>query len=213
MIERLLKAKHWQLFLLVFGLPFVFYIGWMISFVSGIVDSSMDNFSSDYPIELFNKMTILLVLMLIPIGIKYAWFWSMGMGLQKKLPHEMTMKTNRFRVFFIIPIVFMLFYYLFLSLFFGDTEWIDHLESIEEIQNIGMIVLGFFFFILLSLFVTFCTFYQYWFKAKTIKSSVLKKEAVFSDFVGEFFLLWFYPIGVWILQPMINKLVEDKTEN
>jgi hypothetical protein len=58
MIERLLKAKHWQLFLLLFGLPFVFYIGWMISFVSRIMDSSMDNFSSDYPIEMFRKDAI-----------------------------------------------------------------------------------------------------------------------------------------------------------
>jgi hypothetical protein len=28
----------------------------------------------------------------------------------------------------------------------------------------------------------------------------------FKDFVGEFFLVWFFPIGVWILQPTINKL-------
>lgn len=68
-------------------------------------------------------------------------------------------------------------------------------------------------FMALSLFVTFCAFYQYWFIAKTIKTAELQRDVKFSEYVGEFFLVWFYPIGVWILQPTINKLVaEDKPE-
>jgi hypothetical protein len=30
----------------------------------------------------------------------------------------------------------------------------------------------------------------------------------FRDFAGEFFLVWFYPVGVWIIQPKINKMIE-----
>lgn len=41
--------------------------------------------------------------------------------------------------------------------------------------------------------------------AKTIKTVELQKKVTFSDFAGEFFLLWFSPIGIWILQPKINK--------
>ena len=36
----------------------------------------------------------------------------------------------------------------------------------------------------------------------------LQKEATFNDFVGEFFLIWFYPIGIWFVQPEINKVHE-----
>ena len=43
--------------------------------------------------------------------------------------------------------------------------------------------------------------------AKTIKTVELQKKVTFSDFAGEFFLLWFSPIGIWILQPKINKFV------
>ena len=78
------------------------------------------------------------------------------------------------------------------------------MEDLENFDNIGLFFFGIMFFIGISLFVVFCTFYQFWFIAKTIKSAQLKREAVFSEFVGEFFLVWFYPIGVWILQPMVK---------
>ena len=32
------------------------------------------------------------------------------------------------------------------------------------------------------------------------------------DFVGEFFLMWFNYIGVWILQPRINRIANDELE-
>jgi hypothetical protein len=46
--------------------------------------------------------------------------------------------------------------------------------------------------------------------AKTIKTAELKRKVGLSEFSGEFFLLWFYFIGIWIIQPKINKLVEEK---
>jgi hypothetical protein len=35
------------------------------------------------------------------------------------------------------------------------------------------------------------------------------EQNVQPDFAGEFFLLWFYPVGIWIVQPKINKMVES----
>ena len=46
---------------------------------------------------------------------------------------------------------------------------------------------------------------MYW-AAKSVKTVEMRKEVTFNDFAGEFFLIWFYPIGVWILQPKVNKL-------
>ena len=28
----------------------------------------------------------------------------------------------------------------------------------------------------------------------------------FYDYAGAFFLLWFFPLGIWILQPRVNAL-------
>ena len=49
-----------------------------------------------------------------------------------------------------------------------------------------------------------------YFVAKTFKTVELQREVSFSDFAGEFFLIWFYPVGIWIIQPKINKMVENK---
>jgi len=61
----------------------------------------------------------------------------------------------------------------------------------------------------------FRIFYSMYFVAKTIKTAELQRKVGFGDFVGEFFLLWFYFIGVWIVQPKVNKLYgkENTTAN
>ena len=67
----------------------------------------------------------------------------------------------------------------------------------------------FVFIIPLHLFSMFCIFYCLYFVAKTYKTAELQREVSFGDFVGEFFLFWFYPIGVWFLQPKINEMHLD----
>ena len=44
--------------------------------------------------------------------------------------------------------------------------------------------------------------------AKALKTVEWQKPVTFSDFAGEFFLIWFFPIGIWIIQPRINKLFD-----
>jgi putative effector of murein hydrolase LrgA (UPF0299 family) len=69
---------------------------------------------------------------------------------------------------------------------------------------------GLFAFIIpIHLFAMFCIFYSLYFVAKTIKTVELQRAVTFSDFVLEFFLIWFYPIGIWIIQPQINKMIEE----
>jgi hypothetical protein len=40
-----------------------------------------------------------------------------------------------------------------------------------------------------------------------------QKPVTFSDFAGEFFLIWFFPVGIWIIQPRINKLFDTNIDN
>ena len=153
----------------------------------------------------------MILLMMIPAAVQYGWFWSMAIGLQDKLPKGMKMNVNLFKVFFIIPLVFLLLYLFFMVSFFGNIENLENLENLEYLENFdnfGLVLFGFFMMFILSLFSMFCAFYQFWFIAKTIKSAQLQREADFGDFVGEFFLVWFYPIGVWILQPVVNRLLD-----
>ena len=51
-----------------------------------------------------------------------------------------------------------------------------------------------------------CILYLFLFVAKNLAQVETRKPASFADYAGSFLLLWFFPIGVWIIQPKINAL-------
>ena len=57
----------------------------------------------------------------------------------------------------------------------------------------------------------FCFLYKIYFVAKTFKTAELQKEVDFGDFAGEFFMIFFYFIGIWVFQPEIIKMVESES--
>jgi hypothetical protein len=196
MMDRFLKAKHWQIFLLTFGIPVIFQIVMMVSMISGFVTQKNPD-----PAIMFNYMKFFPFMMILFMAIFFGWFWAIAIGLQKKVPENVKMKVRKFKVFFFIPTVYLLF---FLSFFFFS---VNTLFSNPE-PNIGLVGALFVIIIPIHLFAMFCIFYMLYFAAKTIKTVELQREVKFSDFIGEFFLIWFYPIGIWIIQPKINKMIE-----
>jgi hypothetical protein len=49
-------------------------------------------------------------------------------------------------------------------------------------------------------------FWSMVFTARVIKSVELQRKARFEDAVAEFFLIWFFIVGLWILQPRVNRI-------
>jgi hypothetical protein len=190
MEKLLLKAKHWQIFILIFGLPFVFQMVYMIQFVSSINLMAGPDFQ-----EMFNYMKFTMLIAAVSAIVTYSWYWSIAVGLQKMLPEGITMKVTLFKFFLFVPIVFMLF--LFLGAYYFYTR--------QDIPSLIILVP----LVPLYLFVIFCSFYCIYFIAKTIRTVELQRNVVFGDFVAEFFLIWFYFIGVWVLQPRINKMADN----
>lgn len=198
MTEIFLKAKHWQLFLLTFGIPMVFQFVMM-----GLMFANIGSGNNPDPSFMFNYMKFFPVMMILFMGVIFGWFWSVVTGLQKKIPDEFQMKLRRFKIFFFIPLVYILFF----SLFIGGTisGFAEGTNSPSPRLIGGSIAIIF----PLHLFSMFCIFHSLYFVAKTFKTAELKRKVSFSDFAGEFFLIWFYPIGIWIVQPKINKMIEE----
>ena len=199
-IERFLRAKHWQLFLLTFGLPMIFQFIMM-----GTMFAGMGAGVEADPSALFNFFAVFPVLMIIFVGTFFGWLWSIAIGLQNKIPANVKMKTSTFKVFFFIPITYMLF------IFIGMTTIMSGFSGIfgsGEDPNAGLVAGSMAIILPLHFFSMFCIFYCLYFVSKTFKTVELQRETTFSDYAGEFFLIWFYPIGVWVLQPKINKLIE-----
>lgn len=189
MITTFLKAKHWQLFLLSFGIPMIFQFVMMATMFSNIGNDNLHT-----PSNMFDHIKLLFpIIMLLFMGVFFGWFWSIAIGLQSKVPEGVKMKVKKFKIFFFTPLIYLS---LFLGLFIISMR--------------GPNPAIFAIIIPLHLFSMFCMFYNLYFVAKTLKTVELQREVSFSDFAGEFFLIWFYPIGIWILQPKINQMIENE---
>ncbi|MAN88231.1 MAG: hypothetical protein CL555_15875 [Algoriphagus sp.] len=196
MTEKFLKAKHWQLFLLTFGIPM------MLQFLMvGTIFTNVGTGNNPDPTFIFNYMIFFPIMMIIFTGVFFGWFWSVAVGLQIKVPEDVKMKVKKFKIFFFIPMVYL----LFVTLFMGVQ--LNGLMTNGTEPSVGLIGVLVAVIVPLHLFSMFCIFYSLYFVAKTFKTVELQREVNFSDFAGEFFLFWFYPIGIWIVQPKINKMI------
>lgn len=54
--------------------------------------------------------------------------------------------------------------------------------------------------------------YVFYFMAKALKSVETQSEVSFTDCIGDFMLLIFLPIGIWFIQPRINKIFAAEPE-
>ena len=188
MFEKILKAKHWQIFILIYGFPgsFILIVGMMQEL----------GFDPKFSLLFF---PILLLSSIIPL---FLMFWTIGIKLNKKVPSAVNLNIKRFKIAFFVPLIYILslISYLLFSLFYNNLLNRIDFGIILKIILFGVIVI----FAFLSIY---SMFYMFYFCAKTIRSIELKREAVFSEFNGEFLLFWFYIVGVWILQPKLNDIV------
>jgi hypothetical protein len=187
-MTKFLTLKHWQLFVLLMGLPLV------IQFVTiGSV------FSDNVPSTL---LFLFPVMMIVIIGLFFGWFYSLGTNLHKKLPPTATMSLIRFKIFLFVPVVYLFLISVFTIVMVTNpsTEWQPNPAIVAVV-------------IPLHLLSMFSIFYCLYFIAKALKSVEWQKSVTFSDFVGEFFMIWFYPFGIWMLQPRINKLFDTSVDD
>ena len=128
----------------------------------------------------------------------------MGVNLNKKLPDTVKMNLRKFKWFMFIPFVYLFLFYIFVHFFLFKA-----VSNGEQLSNLV------FFAVMLPihLFSMFCIFYCIYFNAKSLKVAELQREVTFNDYVGEFFLLWFFPIGVWFIQPRINKMFDASLQS
>lgn len=190
MMNYFLKAKHWQLFLLMFGLPFLLQ-GMMIGqMLSSIPIAGDGNPSINMPFYLLMIPVFLVIVMF------WGWSWSVGVGIQAFIPSELRLNVKQFKVFLIIPFVYILF-------FLGMIMNALNLEGILE-ENL------LFFIFPAHLLAMCCSFYCIYFIAKTIKTAELQQKVTFGDILGTLFLLFIYQLGIWSIQPRINKLIQQQ---
>jgi hypothetical protein len=175
----LLKLKHWQLFVLTWGIPLAINI-----------------YTFSKPALMVKLFPVMMLVFIIGI---FGWIWAISTQLYKKLPMEVNMNIKGFKIIFSVPI----FYTLALTLWMAYQFYVRFPEGSSNVGSIIGIV-AFVHFISMV-----CILLGLRFAAQTLRSVELGRLAKFSDYAVEFFLIWFSPIGFWILQPRLNKLIEE----
>jgi len=210
-MKLLLYMKHWQLFLLLFGAPIIFEIILMTTIFPQLFTNSSAQGVAKNVMPLF--FTCFFITMIIILSIFFTWFWTIGTNLYTKLLPTASISLKRFKAFLIFPVIYM-FAIIGLMAFMasgfnffaiqGNAGQPDAMQS-ASIPSIILLIIP------LHLFAMFCMFYLLYFVAKTLKAVELQRPVEFGDYAGEFFLLWFFFIGVWVLQPRINRIFAENT--
>src|SRR5437899_1835874 len=177
-----LRAKHWQIFLLLVGIGVVGDLVLVESSISTIAQSPEDFGKVGLP---FGFVTVLFMFCFL------GWFWSMGSFLSSIVRPALRLSTKFFNFALVYPALYII---VFIALLQNFTT------------NPALLAI----IIPLHFFAMFCIFYGLYFVSKSLVLAETSRPASFYDYAGPFFLIWFFPIGVWFAQPTINRLYEAR---
>lgn len=181
MTKFFLKMKHWQIFMLTVGIMFILQIVFM-----------MNMFRTDMVLNGFSLYFILGIF--VPFLMLIFWLYTMGHKVNSILSEDLRKNETFFKISALFPILYIVFVFLLFGIILG--------KSSADFNPILIVI----FIVPAHLFTMFCMFYLIYFCSKSLKTYELQKKLKFVDYAGEFVLLWFFPIGIWIIQPRINKI-------
>ena len=115
-----------------------------------------------------------------------VWFWSLGSFLWSVVKPNLRLSLPFFRFALVYPLVYM---------------------GVFQIFPFERLTLGYNLAIFpFHLFAMFCVFFDLNFVSKNLALAETGRAVSFYDYAGAFFLLWFFPFGIWFVQPRINRL-------
>jgi hypothetical protein len=187
-MQIFLKLKHWQLFLLL-TVPSVLVLGTAL-----------------YAIVFFllQAKSFLFLVVAFNVAVRLSWCNAVVAGLQDLQPPGV--KNNRklikaFSTFATTTFLLGGTYVAARSLFLPVPA-----------PTLG----GMFVYLLALLFSFFCVIYCSWHAAKTLTTATHYKEFAHTQYydvmskphpIADFLLIWFFYVGIWFLQPRVQKMV------
>ena len=139
------------------------------------------------------NFTIVVGVFLIGLANSFAWVWAMVKELKKLVPF---LSTTLFKIAFWIPFAFI---WTVIAFALYNLR-IRKVQSINvEIELLVSAVLG-----IVSIG---CIIYGLIFAGRIIKAAELKKKPSIKEHLIESCLMVVPPIGLWFIQPKLNKIV------
>ncbi len=177
-----LKIKHWQLFILFIGIFIITQVG--LNFMP---------INRKLLLQLFNLPIILPVMIVLLL-----WLYVVGVNLYKTLPTNVKMNFTLFK----IALLGSLLCTFFIGFFFIKLINSPIAENTPSHFSFFLSIIPF------HLLSSLCILYCIYFNAKALKSVELKGEANLNEYIAEIILFAILGVGLWIIQPRINKIFE-----
>lgn len=189
-MTALLRLKHWQLFLLVYG-PYVLLIGMVAIAIAGDFENSGFQYATQFAVS-------------VSFVAKFLWQVALAKELQAKLPGDQRLHIPFFWTFLLLQFLYVISIRIYVVMLMDKPELMqegafgDFFAAMES-SAIGPISAS-------TLLSWACLIYFSNVLAKLLSMVETQSDVMFGDYIGTFFLLIFFPIGVWFVQPRINKL-------
>lgn len=193
-----LRLKHWQLFLLLYGIYFAMAVYQFLIDISSFGSNEVSSF--------IKTIWMFSIVSLISFAVGAWWEWMLATGLRKKLPDEKTFNIQPFMVLFFLEVG----YNALTQFGFVLGELIDA-RSIHKflgpVVNITILDIR-----ATTIISTLISIYFAYIFSKLLTMVETRRDVSFGDHAGTFLLIIFFPIGVWFVQPRINKVFRDYSE-
>ena len=124
--------------------------------------------------------------------IYISWIYTIGTVLHSMLPIHLKPKVIFFKISCVICLLFVI---------IGSFSNLLDFNPFEG-NNI-------YIFCILFAIVMIVMFYTFSFAARMLESKIKGKIVNRSDSLRTFVYIWFFPIGIWYIQPMIKQALND----
>ena len=123
--------------------------------------------------------------------VLFTWMASLGLWCNSRLPPERRNNIVPFLVALVVPLLYLLMYILL---------YLPQLAASGPPDKPPLWLLP------MHMLSMVCIFYVLWYTASRFKSLLENEDADFLIFSSTFFLLFIFPLGVWVIQPSVNQL-------
>lgn len=142
------------------------------------------------------------VIRIIWMFIWTGWIYSIGTTAHDKLSkaHQIS------KTYFDISFASIVLYFSVTTILFDGGYSINQ-DNIDEFGSYGpLLMIG-------TFYMMFNLMYMFYFSAKMLRSTVENKLVTFNSSFGYFFGFWFFPIGIWFIQPKAQQLLIDNNDS
>lgn len=180
----LLRARHWQLFLMFVALPLaaLFFFMPSGSFVMG---------PKAY------RFLFPMASLFYAVG-SLGWDYAIGTLLSPMVAKGSKVHPQMFRS----AVISIMLYGAVVAA--GLTILWSGQGMMQDVQSWVISLFMVFHFVAIG-----CTFYLLYNAAVVLRAFELKRSVSFADVFSTFLLLWFFPISVWSLQPVLNQVLQE----